>query len=340
MKEKIMNLKNMNVSPKIVVIGGGTGNSILLKGLKKITDNIVTIIAMGDNGGGTGVLRKDLGMLPPGDVRACLLALSNIEPSMQKVLSYRFDKGELKGQSFGNLFLAALNGVYGSFEEAVKQSSTILNITGKVYPMTTTNVNLVAEMSDGSKIYGESEIPEIAKTRGIKIEKLSLDPENPKPMDGAIEEILSADMIILGPGSLYTSIMPNLLVSGIPEAINESSAEKIYICNVMTQDGETNDYTVKDHLEAIYKHAPKLHIDKVIVNSKIIEDKNIIDKYLIENQKQILLTDEDKKYLENKKIEIIEENIADNDEYVKHDSTKVANILLRKFIEESDTKKA
>ncbi|MGP1608616.1 MAG: gluconeogenesis factor YvcK family protein [Clostridium sp.] len=169
-------MNKITINPKIVVIGGGTGNSVMLKGLKKVTNNISTIVAMGDNGGGTGVLREDLGMLPPGDVRACLLALSNIEPQMEKVLNYRFDKGILKGQSFGNLFLAALNGVYGSFEKAVVESSNILNLTGKVYPMTTSNINLIATLKNGNKVFGESQIPEEVIKQKSEIDKIELTP--------------------------------------------------------------------------------------------------------------------------------------------------------------------
>lgn len=334
MEEKL----KMNINPKIVVIGGGTGNSVILKGLKNITNNIATIVTMGDNGGGTGILREDLGMLPPGDIRACLLALANTEPNMEKVLNYRFDKGILKGQSFGNLFLAALDGVYGSFEEAVKQSSNILNITGKVYPMTITNVNLVAKLSDGSIVYGESQIPKVAKEKELLIDKLMLDPENINPMDGALEELLDADIIILGPGSLYTSIIPNLLVNGMVDAINKSKAEKIYICNVMTQNGETNNYGVKTHLEAIYRHAPEIKIDKVIVNNKIIDNEKILERYKLEKQEQILLNKTDENYLNKKSIKIINADIVDANTYVKHDAEKLSKIILDTFIKDGEVK--
>ncbi|MBB1523126.1 MAG: YvcK family protein [Clostridiales bacterium] len=331
-------IKNENIKPKIVVLGGGTGNSVLLKGLKEITDNLVTVVAMGDNGGSTGILREDLGMLPPGDIRACLLALSNTEPAMQKVLNYRFDKGDLKGQSFGNLFLAALDGVYGSFEKAIKESSSILNITGKVYPMTMTNVNLIAKLEDGTTVYGESDIPEVAKEKKVKIEEILLDPKDPKPMEGALEELNDADIIVLGPGSLYTSVIPNLLVDGVVDEINKSNAMKIYICNVMTQDGETTGYGIKEHIEGLLHHAKDLKIDAVLVNNTLIEDKGVLEKYLLKNQEQILTKDEDIKYLEEKGIRLIEGDILDSIQYVKHDAKKVSKILLDEFIYNSKTK--
>lgn len=315
--------------PKITVIGGGTGNSVLLRGLKKFTNNLVTIVAMGDNGGSTGVLREDLGMLPPGDIRACLLALSNTDDAMQKVLNYRFDKGELAGQSFGNLFLAALNEVYGSFEKAILESSNILNITGKVFPMTMANVNLVGTLEDDTIVYGESKIPEVAIEQKSRIRKVTLDPENPKPMDGAIEEILNSDIIVLGPGSLYTSVIPNLLVDNVLEAINESKAKKVYICNVMTQNGETNNYSIKDHIEALFSHTDNnLKIDYVIVNNREIEDKEIINKYLLKDQKQILVNDSDLEYLKEKNIKLIQEDILHSSNYVKHNSINVSKILI------------
>lgn len=330
--------ENRNINPKITVIGGGTGNSVILKGIKTITENIVTIVAMGDNGGSTGKLREDLGMLPPGDIRACLLALSNIEPEMEKILGHRFDKGTLKGQSFGNLFLAALNEIYGSFEEAVAKSANILNITGKVYPMTTTNVNLIAKLNNGKKVYGETQIPEIVKEEEAKIEQIILDPENVKPMPGAIEEIKTADIIVIGPGSLYTSVIPNLLIEGIVAAINQSDAKKVYICNVMTQEGETKGYGVKEHIQALYEHAPLLRIDYVIVNNKEIEEKEILGRYIEENQEPIILKEEDYKYAKEKGIKIIEGEFASEVQYVKHDSIKVAKVLKEIYIENAKTK--
>ncbi len=221
-------------NPNIVCIGGGTGMSTLLSGLKLYTPNITAIVTVADDGGGSGVLRTELGMPPPGDIRNCILALANIEPTMSKLLSYRFEDGSLKGQSFGNLFLAAMNGISNSFEQAVAKTSDVLNITGRVFPVTSENIHLVAELEDGSVVLGESKIVAAKKENGCKIKHIKLIPEAPKALPEATKAIHNADLLIFGPGSLYTSILPNLLVDGIPEAIAASSAEKLYIANVMT----------------------------------------------------------------------------------------------------------
>src|SRR5699024_5780712 len=259
------NIKSKNYS-KVVVIGGGTGLSILLQGLKKFTPNITAIVTVGDDGGGSGVLREDLGMLPPGDIRACMLALANTEPTMEKLLHYRFDNGTLKGQSFGNLFLAAMNGIYGSFEMAIKEASNVLAITGQVYPMTLEDIKIFAELEDGNIIEGESNIPiEVSKT-GNKIKRIFIKPEHPNPLGEVVEAIRDADLIVLGPGSLYTSVIPHLLVNNIAEYIYTAKAPKVYIANVMTQPGETDDYGIIEHVEAILKHSKEDILDYVIAN--------------------------------------------------------------------------
>ena len=239
---------------KVVVIGGGTGQSIFLRGLKKITPNITAIVTVADDGGGSGVLRSDLGMLPPGDIRNCLLALANTEPTMQEVMQYRFEEGGLKGQSFGNLFLAAMNGLYGNFETAVYKLSEIFNITGRVLPVTLESIDLIAKLKNGNIIKGESKIPKEVRKQKSKIEEVYLEPKDAKPLSEVINSIYEADYVIMGPGSLYTSIMPNLLVEGVVEAIKGTKAVKIYIPNVMTQPGETDGYDVLEHVKAINKH--------------------------------------------------------------------------------------
>ena len=221
--------KYRSLNPKILAIGGGTGLSTLLKGIKNYSSDITAIVTMADDGGGSGVLRRSFGMLPPGDVRNCLLALSDIEPEMNTLLSHRFEKGELKGQSFGNLFLLAMNEIYGSFEEAVKMASSILRVKGTVMPITVNDVNIEATYDDKSKAFGESILPAEAIKDNKKIKRVELCPKDVEPLDGVITAINKADIILIGPGSLYTSIIPNLLVKGVTEAIISSPAKKIYV---------------------------------------------------------------------------------------------------------------
>lgn len=261
-----------SLGPRIVVIGGGTGLSTMLRGLKTYTENITAIVSVSDDGGGSGVLREDLGMLPPGDIRNCITALANTEPTMMELMNYRFPEGINKGQSFGNLFLAALNGITGSFEEAVTRMNEVLAVTGKVLPVTNANVNLVADFENGASVVGESKIAAKKKQQNCRIHKVRLEPERPTALPHAIDAILSADMIILGPGSLYTSIIPNLLVDGIVQALEQSKAPKIYVLNIMTQDGETEGYTAFDHLHALLQHSAPHLVDACIYNTAPVPD--------------------------------------------------------------------
>ncbi|MGB4026110.1 MAG: gluconeogenesis factor YvcK family protein, partial [Bacillota bacterium] len=237
--------------PKLVVIGGGTGLATVLRGLKAFDCNITAIVTVADDGGSSGLLRKDMGILPPGDIRNCLLALAEAEPEMTALFNHRFSKGKLKGHCFGNLFLAAMTEMTGDFQEAIRAMSRILAVKGKVLPATLSDVSLVAEMDDGSVVFGETAIP-LAKG---KIKQLRLQPEDPPALDDAVDEIRAADGIIIGPGSLFTSIIPNLLVRGIRQAVAEAAGCKLYICNVMTQPGETDGFDVLDHIQAIQDHA-------------------------------------------------------------------------------------
>lgn len=325
----MFNYRSLN--PKIVAIGGGTGLSTLLKGIKNYSSEITALVTMADDGGGSGVLRRSVGMLPPGDVRNCLLALSDIEPEMNTLLSHRFEKGELKGQSFGNLFLLAMNEIYGSFEEAVKMASSILRVKGTVMPITVNDVNIEATYDDKSKAFGESILPAEAIKDNKKIKRVELCPKDVEPIDGALDAIMKADIILIGPGSLYTSVIPNLLVKGVKEAILSSSAKKIYVQNVMTQHGETDEMSIKDHIEAIYEHSAKL-IDAVIINNKILSEE-LKQKYLDECQEQIFLTDDDKKFLDEERVDHIEGDCLDDDEdYVRHDSDKLARMIIDYYI--------
>ncbi|MDE4541215.1 YvcK family protein [Thermoanaerobacterium sp. R66] len=310
--------------PKVVVIGGGTGLSTMLRGLKKYTHNITAIVTVADDGGGSGVLREDLGMLPPGDIRNCILALANTEPTMEKLLQYRFTDGMLKGQSFGNLFLAAMNGISNSFEEAVKKMSEVLAVSGKVLPVTLDDVKLKAKLKNGIVIDGESLIPKLQMKEKSPIERIFLEPKDAKPVKEALTDIMDADEIILGPGSLYTSIIPNLLVNDVCEAIEDSKAIKVYVCNIMTQPGETIGYDANAHVDALFLHGLK-SLDYVIVNNGEIpyeykdrykEDMSQPVSYDVESFKQ-------------KGIKVIEKDVlAIRNNYIRHDEQKLSEILM------------
>lgn len=321
-----------NFGKKIVTIGGGTGNSILLRGVKNFTSNITTIVTVADDGGGSGVLREDLGMLPPGDIRNCLVALANTEPIMGKLINYRFSNGQLKGQSLGNLLIAAMNDICGDFNEAIKEISNVLAITGKVLPMTLDNVKLFAELEDGSTIEGESNITFLNRKNGGKIKRVFTSPKLLLPLKESIDSIMDADIVLLGPGSLYTSIIPNLLVTDISKALKETKAEVVYILNIMTQPGETNGYNVTDHVVAIIDHANSNIIDKIVVNSKEV-DKYAKYRYKsIENSTPIYITDEDRENMEKLGIEIIEADICDiSYDYIVHDSNKLMKTILERY---------
>ncbi len=322
-KERIL-----SKGPKVVVIGGGTGLSVLLRGLKEFTSNITAIVTVADDGGGSGVLREDLGMLPPGDIRSCLLALANTEPTMEKLLQYRFEEGRLEGQNFGNLFIAAMNEIYGSFEMAIKDTSNVLAVTGKVLPMTLENVTLIAELENGEIVKGESEIPLKNQEYSSKINRMYMEPAFSYPLIEAVEAIEEADLIVLGPGSLYTSIIPNLLVNNMVDKIHQSDGTVVYISNVMTQPGETDDYTVLDHVEAILKHSREDFIDYVIVNTEKIPEETL-KKYAVDGSKPVVLGKEDEEILNNKNIELIKENLVDiKKDYIRHDSIQLSQLLV------------
>ena len=272
--------------PRVTVIGGGHGLSNMLRGLKQYTENLSAVVTVADDGGGSGVLRQDLGMPPPGDIRNCMEALANTEPVMRELLHYRFTEGSLAGQSFGNLFLAALNGISPSFDVAVSRMSEVLAITGRVLPVTTADVQLEAEFENGASVVGESKIFYCKKREDCRIRQVRLIPEHPQALPAAVAAIRDADMIVLGPGSLYTSIIPNLLVGGIVEAIQSSDALKVYVCNVMTQEGETEGYTVSDHISALFKHSVPGLFDLCLNNSSPIP-KGVAARYAQEGAELI-----------------------------------------------------
>lgn len=316
--------------PKIVVIGGGTGLSTMLRGLKLYTNNITAIVTVGDDGGGSGKLRADIGMLPPGDIRNCILALADTEPIMEDLLQYRFTEGYLRGQSFGNLFLAAMDGISDNFESAVQKMSSVLAVTGKVLPVTLDDMKLIAELENGNIIEGESIIPTEAIKQKSKIKELKINPKKAQPLLDVLMAISEADAVVIGPGSLYTSIIPNLLVENIVECINKSDAIKIYISNVMTQPGETDNFKVSDHIKTLMKYSGKNSIEYVIANSGTIPDE-IKEKYLKKGSELVEL---DYDGIKNLGVEIVGTDLVKvTNGYVKHDEENLAQILITTILD-------
>ena len=322
----LLNEKRISVrGPKIVAIGGGTGLSTMLRGLKQYSSNLTALVTVADDGGGSGVLREDLGILPPGDIRNCILALANTEPIMQKLLQYRFQDGMLKGQSFGNLFLAAMDGISDSFEEAVKKMSDVLAVTGKVLPITLDDVRLCAETDSGKVILGEFNIGHRDSEDVSNIEKVYFNQKNVKPLNEAIAAIMEADIVVLGPGSLYTSIIPNLLVEGVCEALQKTKAIIVYVCNVMTQPCETQGYSLSDHIKAIEKHTKKGIIDFCIVNTASIPDE-LKERYLLDGAELVKV---DAEIVKEMGIELITGDFkAVNSNLVRHDSNRLAKKII------------
>ena len=265
LKDTVLRQQRQVRGPRIVAIGGGTGLATMLRGVKELTSNITGIVTVTDDGGSSGKLREEMGVLPPGDIRNCIVALAEAEPTMKELFQYRFKEGSLEGHSFGNLFIAAMSDVTGSFEKAVSEASRVLKVTGTIVPSTLVNMQLIAELEDGTVVRGESNIPR-SNSRVAKLRLSAPEPEGYQPALSAIED---AQMITIGPGSLYTSIMPNLLVPGIAWAISKSKAPVVYVCNIATQPGETHGYSVTDHVQAIRKHCPGLRLDYVLANSNM-----------------------------------------------------------------------
>ena len=312
---------------KIVAIGGGHGLSTMLRGLKRYTKDITAIVTVADDGGGSGMLREDLGILPPGDIRNCILALANTEPTMEQLLNYRFTEGSLAGQSFGNLFLAAMDGISGSFDEAVHRMGEVLAITGRVLPVTNQSVHLEAEFVNGSRVLGESKIFYAKKRNDCRIRQVRLVPEHPKPLPESIEAIAQADLILLGPGSLYTSIIPNLLVDGVAEAIAKSRALKILVMNIMTQDGESDGYTGADHVRALLHHGAPGIIDVCIANNAVIGEA-ILAPYRQEGVEQLRLEREE---IEAMGIQVEEYPMATGERYIRHDTYALASAIMEVY---------
>ena len=312
--------------PRVAALGGGTGLSTMLRGLKYYTDNLTAIVTVADDGGGSGMLRQDLGMPPPGDIRSCLQAMANAEPIMEDLLDYRFKEGSLAGQSFGNLFLAALNGISPSFDQAVARMSKVLAINGQVLPVTNENVNVVAEFENGTSVMGESKISAFKRAQNCRITRVYMRPERPAPLDAALEAIRRADIILLGPGSLYTSVIPNLLVDGVAEAIASSHALRIYIANIMTQEGETEGYTLSDHLKALFAHAQEGLVDLCLANSTELPTQ-VVERYRTEKAEPIQIDWEE---IERLGVQLTCRPLADENGggRARHDPVKLARAIM------------
>ncbi len=323
--DAILNHRRLYRGPKIVAIGGGTGLSTLLRGIKEYSANITAIVTVADDGGSSGRLRREIGVLPPGDIRNCLAALANEEKLLTELFQYRFQAGNgLVGHSFGNLFLTAMSEITGDLEQAVAASSQVLAVRGAVLPATLSDVKLWAELDDGRYIEGESSITEA----GGKIVKIGCIPTAPPALPRVLEAIYEADFIIIGPGSLYTSVIPNLLVPEIANAIASRNVPRIYVCNIMTQPGETQDYTVADHIRAIDAACGQPLFNDVLVQRKSPSSKTLL-RYAQENSYMVQL---DRDAVTQLGRNIVLANIMDEDEYtglVRHSSQRLARVLLR-----------
>lgn len=318
----IHRVKNERV-PRIVVMGGGTGLSVMLRGLKEKPLDITAIVTVADDGGSSGILRSELQMPPPGDIRNVLTALADVEPLLSDMLSYRFPNGSgLAGHSLGNLILAAITDISGDFVTAVRELSRVFAVRGRVLPAAGQAVVLRAEMEDGSIVTGESKIPEA----GGKISRIFIEPKEVEPLPEAVEAIREADAILIGPGSLYTSIIPNLLVPKLAEAVLENEkAIKIFVCNVMTQPGETDDYTVSDHLEAVYKHVGHHLFDYVIVNDGEIPAQ-VQDFYAEKGAKPVQV---DRDVVASRGYKMIADTLVLFRRYLRHDADKLSQHIYQ-----------
>ena len=308
--------------PRIVVIGGGTGLSVMLRGLKEKPVDITAIVTVADDGGSSGILRNELQMPPPGDIRNVLTALADVEPLLSLILQYRFQVGTgLAGHSLGNLILAALTDITGDFVTAVQEMNRVFAVRGRVLPASNQAIVLKAIMEDGTLVVGESKIP---KADG-RIKRVFIEPTNVTPLAEAVQAIREADAILCGPGSLYTSLLPNLLVPGIAEEIVKSNAVKLFICNVMTQPGETDDYSVSDHLDAIYDHLGQHLFDYVIVNNGEIPPQ-VQAKYAEKGSKAVHL---DLEEVTKRGYRIIADRLVLFRTYLRHDAEKLSDHIYQ-----------
>ncbi|MGM8212586.1 gluconeogenesis factor YvcK family protein [Virgibacillus sp. W0430] len=307
--------------PRIVVIGGGTGMPVLLRGLKDMPIELTVLVTVADDGGSSGRLREEMAMPAPGDIRNVIAALSDVEPSLIELFQHRFSSGNgLSGHSMGNLLLAAMTTIKGDFNNGIKEISRIFNVKGKIFPISNDNLLLHAEMKDGTIVSGESSIP----LENKQIKRVFLSPEPLKPLPNTIKAIENADLVVISPGSLYTSILPNLIIPRVEQAIRDTKAKVVYVCNVMTQEGETTGYTAADHVEALTDHIGQGTIDAVVVNNRPIA-KKVKDVYAEENAKPVVY---DTDRLLKMGLDVIEGDIVDDSKMMlRHDNEKIAKLL-------------
>jgi uncharacterized cofD-like protein len=314
--------KHLSRGPRIVTIGGGTGLAVLLTGLKEYSSNITAIVTVADSGGSSGRLRQEFDILPPGDIRNCLVALADAPALMRDLFQFRFEtSSDLSGHSFGNLFITVMTRLTGDFEKAIKETSKVLALRGRVIPSTLNSVMLVAMHKDGSTTVGEDKIPKTQRP----ISRVSLEPAQPQATPDAVKAIEDAQIIILGPGSLYTSIIPNLLIKEITQSLVTSGAIKIYVCNVMTQPGETDGYSASDHIKALISHSQARIIDYCILNTGDIA-QDILKRYAQQNSYIVI---NDRRRIENMGYRVLEDDFGIVEEgVVRHNPMKLAKIIL------------
>lgn len=323
--EVLYTKRRLSRGPRIVAIGGGTGLSQSLRGMKKYTSNITAVVTVMDSGGSSGILREELEMLPPGDIRNCLIALAEDESRISKIFSYRFENGRVKNHSLGNLFIAGMQELTGNFDTAIEETSHILNIQGQVLPATLENVDLVGELEDGKEVVGEAKLAE----KPGRIKRIYLSKAKVEPYQKVVEEINQADIIVLGPGSLFTSLISNLLVDLVSQAIERAKASKFYVCNLMTQPGETDGFTVSDHLQVLNKHIDMTTFDYIIINQKkvptwllkqyeIDKARPVKDDITVDNEYGLKIIREDL-------LEVVE---LEGKKTIKHDSDRLAKLIV------------
>jgi len=320
--ELIVQQRQLQRGPKIVILGGGTGLSTLLRGLKKVSTNLTAIVTVFDDGGSSGRLRREQRILPPGDIRNCLVALAEAEPLVTRLFEHRFRGGDLDGHSFGNLFIASMVQVVGDLETAVKECSKVLAIRGRVLPTTLHDVTLCAEFTDGSVIEGESAIT----GAGRVIERVYLKPARVPALQDVLEAIGEADLIVLGPGSLYTSVIPNLLVEGVVDALHRARGLKVYVCNVMTQHGETRGFRASDHVRVLLEQGGRRLFEYALVNTRRPRNQALLARYSQEGAEPV---EPDLEAIRALGVRVVPEDLISEEELVRHDPRKIATVLLQ-----------
>ncbi len=313
---------------RVVVIGGGSGLGVVLRGLKHLTNDITAIVTVADDGGSSGVLRADMGMLPPGDIRSCIVALSNREGIMEELMQYRFKEGKMKGQSLGNLIIAGLTDMKGSMEEALRHIHDIFAVTGRVLPVSNEDIVLYAKLANGLIVKGESKIPHMVAKYHVPIERVFIEPTQAKALPESIQAIIDADIIMIGPGSHFTSILPNLLIEDLQSAILKSKAKKVLAMNLMTQPGETQGMTAMDHVESFINHTQLGIIDYVLINDGQI-DEQVEQRYQKEGATLLRLSEQEAHMLETQGIQVVRDAFIEVKKgYIRHDAMKLSETLI------------